>query len=113
MIRIRFYKKVDGSVHLTMKGHAGAGPVGEDLVCAAATMLAYTVAQAVQFHDEQEMLTREPKIDIRDGDAVVIATPTKDGYAAVLHTFWVAQCGAHILACNYPRNVRIEQFLEA
>lgn len=111
MIKVRFYRKVDGSVHMTMKGHAGAGPAGEDLVCAAATTLSYTAAQAVQFLYEQDMLAREPKIEIRDGDAVVIATPTRDSFAEVLHTFWVVQCGAHILACNYPRNVELEQFL--
>ena len=103
MITARFYQKPDnGSIHMTLKGHAQAAPKGEDLVCSAATMLAYTVAQAVQFMHEQGKLRKKPKISIREGSATIIATPTEDGYAEALHTFWVAQCGAHVLACNYP-----------
>lgn len=110
MIFVRFYKKQDnGSIHMTIKGHAGAAPKGEDLVCASATMLAYTAAQAIQFmHEQGGMLKRKPKIDIKEGCATVIATPTEEGYAEVLHTFWVVQCGIHILAHNYPQYVTLE-----
>lgn len=108
MIVARFYKKDDGSIHMTLKGHASAAPKGEDLICASATMLAYTVAQAVQFMFEHDKLRRKPKINIKDGSATVIATPTEDGYAEVLHTFWVAQCGVHLLAHNYPQHVKLE-----
>ena len=109
MIIAKFYqKKRDGSIHMTLQGHAGAAPKGEDLVCASATMLAYTVAQAVKFMFEQGMLKKKPKISIKEGNAAVIATPTEETYAEVLHTFWVAQCGVHVLARNYPQYVRLE-----
>lgn len=109
MIIAKFYqKKRDGSIHMTLQGHAGAAPKGEDLVCASATMLAYTVAQAVQFMFEQGMLKKKPKISIKEGNAAVIATPTEETYAEVLHTFWVAQCGVHVLARNYPQYVKLE-----
>lgn len=109
MITAKFYKKNDGSIHMELKGHSGAAPRGEDLICASATMLAYTVAQAVQFMHEQEgKLKRKPKISIKEGSATVIATPTEDAYAEVLHAFWVAQCGIHVLAHNYPRHVQLE-----
>ena len=109
MIQARFYQKPsNGSIHMTLKGHAGAAPKGEDLVCASATMLAYTVAQAVKFLDEQGMLKKKPKISLKEGSATIIATPTEDGYPPVLHTFWVAQCGIHVLQHNYPQNVQLE-----
>ena len=109
MITVRFYQKPsNGSIHMTIKGHAEAAPKGEDLVCSAATMLAYTVAQAVQFMYENDNLKMEPKIHIKDGEATIIATPKEDAYAEVLHTFWVAQCGVHVLAHNYPQNVKLE-----
>lgn len=109
MITARFYTKPgNGSIHMTLKGHALAAPKGEDLICSAATMLAYTVAQAVQFMHEQGKLKKKPKIHIKDGEATIIATPTEDGYAEALHTFWVAQCGIHVLAHNYPQNVVLE-----
>ena len=109
MIVAKFYQKPDnGTIHMTLKGHAQAAPKGEDLVCSAATMLAYTVAQAVQFLFEQGQLKKKPKILLREGSATIIATPTEEGYAPVLHTFWVAQCGIHVLAHNYPQNVKLE-----
>ena len=109
MITAKFYQKPDnGSIHMTLKGHAQAAPKGEDLVCSAATMLAYTVAQAVKFMHEQGKLKKKPKISIRDGIATIIATPTEEGYAEALHTFWVAQCGIHVLQHNYPQNVKLE-----
>lgn len=109
MITARFYQKTsNGSIHMTLKGHAEAAPAGEDLICSAATMLAYTVAQAVQFLHEQGKLKKKPKIHIKDGEATIIATPTEDAYAEVLLTYWVAQCGVHVLAHNYPQNVKLE-----
>ncbi len=109
MITARFYQKPGkGSIHMVIKGHAETAPKGEDLICASATMLAYTVAQAVQFMYEQGKLKVKPKISLAEGDATIIATPKKDGYAEALHTFWVAQCGIHVLAHNYPQNVELE-----
>ena len=109
MITARFYcKPSQGSIHMKLQGHADSAPKGEDLICASATMMAYTVAQAVQFMYENEQLKKKPKIQIKDGEATIIATPTEDAYAEALHTFWVAQCGAHVLAHNYPQNVKLE-----
>ena len=110
MITARFYQKPsNGSIHMTLKGHAETAPKGEDLICSAATMMAYTVAQAVQFMYENNQLKKEPKIHIKDGEATIIATPTEDAYAEALHTFWVAHCGIHVLAHNYPNNVKLER----
>ena len=109
MITVRFYTKpAKGSIHMTIKGHAETAPKGEDLVCASATMLAYTLAQAVQFMFEQGKLQLKPKISLNEGNATIIATPTEDGYAEALHAFWVVQCGIHVLAHNYPHNVTLE-----
>ena len=109
MITARFYQKPsNGSIHMIIKGHADTAPKGEDLICASATMLAYTVAQAVQFMQESNKLKKKPKIHIKDGEATIIATPKEDAYAETLHTFWVAQCGVHVLAHNYPQNVKLE-----
>lgn len=95
---------------MVLKGHAASAPKGEDLVCAAATMLSYTAAQAVQFLYEEGKLKKKPRISIADGEAVIIATPTEEGYVEALHTFFVVQCGAHVLAHNYPRLMKLEHF---
>ena len=108
MIMAKFNKGGDGSIRMVLKGHARTAPKGEDLICAAATTLAYTAAQAVTFFHQQGKLKRPPKIDIREGSATVIATPTQEGYPQVLHAFWVVQCGIHLLVCNYPEQIRLE-----
>lgn len=109
MITAKFYqRKDDGSIRMTLRGHAGWAEKGKDLVCASATMLAYTAAQAVEFLYEQGKLKRKPKIKIREGSATIIATPAEEGYAETLYAFWVVQCGAHVLAHNYPDNVKLE-----
>ena len=108
MIKIHFWQEKDkGSIHMKVKGHAGTAPKGADLVCASATMLVYTVAQAMMFMYEQGQLEEKPHIKIREGKAIVVAKPKEDYYAEVLHTFWVAQCGAHTLASNYPEAVSL------
>jgi hypothetical protein len=56
---------------------------------------------------EQGQLEEKPRIKIRDGKAVVVAKPKEDFFAEALHTFWVAQCGAHVLASNYPEAVNL------
>ena len=107
MVKISFWQEDDKSIHLKVKGHAKAAPWGEDLICASASMLVYTVAQAMTFMYEQGQLEEKPHIKIREGKAVVVAKPKEDYLAEALHTFWVAQCGAHTLACNYPEAVSL------
>ena len=106
MIKIHFWQDSQrGTVHMKVSGHANAAPKGEDVVCSAATMLVYTVAQALTFMNEQGQLAEKPRISIREGKALVVARPREDYLAEALHTFWVAQCGAHVLAKNYPDHV--------
>ena len=108
MIKIHFWQEKDkGSIHMKVKGHADTAPKGADLICASATMLVYTVGQAMMFMYEQGQLEEKPHIKIREGKAIVVARPKEDFLAETLHAFWVAQCGAHTLACNYPEAVSL------
>ena len=68
-------------------------------------MLVYTVAQAMTFYEQQGYLKEKPKIKIREGKASIHVVPKEEYRAETLHIFWVAQCGAHVLAKNYPENV--------
>ena len=104
MIHTHFFQK-NGTVCMEMQGHAMTAPKGADLVCAAATTLAYTLAQAVQFLYEQGRLEEKPKIQIEDGYAFVSASPNGDSLAETLMVFWVSQVGAYVLEHNYPQAV--------
>lgn len=109
MIYAKFYCKPSaGSVHMTLRGHAGAAPRGQDLICASATTLAYTLAQAVQFLWEQGTLKKKPRLWLHEGEATIIATPREDCFAQVLQTFWTVQCGCYCLARNYPQHITLD-----
>jgi uncharacterized protein YsxB (DUF464 family) len=113
MVRAEFFtNKESGSITLKLSGHAGQAEKGQDIVCAAASILAYTVAQALQFMYEQGELQKKPHIRLAEGDTIIVAKPNPETYAEALHTFFVAQVGYHLLAHNYPKYVSLSSFGE-
>ena len=106
MIHIKFYKS-DDLIHMDMQGHAGTEKKGQDLVCAAATMLTYTLAQAVQFLYENDRLMEKPKIKILDGYAHITVMPRRCSISETLLAFWTVQAGAFVLERNYPQAVSL------
>ena len=114
MVKAEFFtNKESGSITLKLTGHAGAGEKGKDIICASASMLAYTVAQALQFMYEQGDLQKKPHIKLAEGDSIIVAKPKEDSYAEALHTFFVAQVGYHLLSHNYPQYVSLTSFGES
>ena len=98
---IRVTQTDDGkTLALAVKGHAGKGPKGEDIVCAAATMLAYTLAQNVTKF--RLGLKGRPKIQMKEGDIIVRCRP-KDRHRNQLRlVFETIGEGYKLLAYNYP-----------
>ena len=114
MVKAEFFtNKESGSITLKLTGHAGAGEKGKDIICASASMLAYTVAQTLQFMYEQGGLQKKPHIKLEEGDSIIVAKPKEDSYAEALHTFFVAQVGYHLLSDNYPQYVSLTSFGES
>lgn len=96
------------TLSLKLSGHAGAAEIGQDIVCASATMLAYTVAQIVKMMEGNKELTRKPVIKLEKGDIEISCRcKTDKGYAEALHTYFVAQVGYSLLAHNYPQYVAL------
>ena len=114
MVKAEFYtNKESGSITLKLSGHAGQAEKGEDIVCAACSILAYTVAQALQFMYEEGNLQKKPHLKLEEGDTTIVAKPKKESYTEALHTFFVAQVGFHLLAHNYPQYVSLSSFGES
>ena len=111
MVQAEFFtNKASGSITLRLSGHAGQAKKGEDIVCAAASILSYTVAQTIQFMYEQGYLQKKPYLKLEEGNTVIIAKPNPENYEEALHTFFVAQVGYHLLAKNYPQYVTLSSF---
>ena len=105
-------QKMEVSLHV--KGHAGQNSIGKDIICASASVLAYTVAQNVKVAEERGILKYSPKLKLTGGDAIITCR-AKDGgsYTELLHTYLVVQTGYVLLAHNYPQYVAVEMFGEA
>ena len=114
MVKAEFFaNKESGSITLKLTGHAGQAEHGKDIVCSAASILAYTVAQALQFQYEEGGLKKKPHLKLAPGDTVIIAKPKAEHYEETLHTFFVAQVGYCLLAKTYPQYVELSSFGEA
>ena len=112
MIQVRFEK--DGkNIILTVQGHSEQAQMGQDIVCSAASILAYTVAQMVTEMGEDGKLKKKPHIRMESGDSAVTCKPTKQYFGEALHTYTVAQKGYELLAHTYPEYVRLTKFGEA
>lgn len=111
MLKVKFEMSDDQkTLILTLTGHAESANKGEDTVCAAASILAYTVAQEVKEMQEKGKLKKKPNIRLDEGDATITCKPVKNAYLEALHIFKVAQTGYRLLAANFQDNVQLTTF---
>ena len=94
-----------GRLSLRVKGHAGQADIGKDIVCASASILAYTVAQVVSNIESKGGLKKPPTIKLLRGNTVITCHPTDEYRDELAHTFYVAEVGYALLTHNYPQYV--------
>ena len=93
---------------LTVEGHAGQADVGQDVVCAAVSILAFTTAQVLKIMDESGEFANHPTLDLENGDATISCCADDDTtFMNVLQTFFTIAMGYRLLAHNYPQYVEI------
>ena len=92
---------------LTVKGHAYSGEPGHDLVCSAASMLAYTLAVNVAGLSDKGQAT-EPMIKLEPGDTEIACRPRARSKSTVALVFNSVCVGFEILAHDYPENISYE-----
>ncbi len=104
MIKVVYHK---GYNRLTVTGHAYSGEAGHDIVCASASILAYTLAVNVETLVEAEN-AREPTIRLDEGNAEVSCKAIRR-YKDVVKLIFSAICsGFALLANQYPDNISYE-----
>ena len=90
---------------LEVRGHAGNNVPGEDVVCAAASALAFTAVACAQDNSEKYI----PSIAVY-GDTVRIAcSPLKSYVTPCRRMLETVFTGFELLAESYPDNVRTER----
>ena len=108
MITVKIYASGGrGSLHLSLRGHAAAAPKGQDLVCAAATMLTLTAAEGARDLYRHGKLREKPKILLGSGRAEIALAPKAEDYAQAVHLLWSIRCGFSWLEKEYPQYVRM------
>lgn len=114
MVKVSFNREKDSNkISMFVYGHAGQSSMGNDIVCSAASILAYTVAQTIRYIQSQGGLAEEPCIRLDEGDAVITCIPKEEFAGEVLQTYFVAEVGYSLLAHNFPRFVDLKVFGEA
>ena len=92
---------------VTVEGHAGAGPEGHDLVCAAVSALALTLAGNVTYMEAQDAV-RNVITELDEGSAEIQCTANRRYKDSVEQIFRAICVGFELLATKYPRNISYE-----
>lgn len=101
MIQVVYHRNFH---RLTITGHAGAAEPGKDLVCASASILAYTLAANVANMADNGQV-REPIIRNNEGDTEISCNPRHNLKASVTLVFDSVCVGFELLAHDYPEYV--------
>lgn len=104
MIHATYYRKYN---RLTVTGHAGSAEHGHDLVCASASMLAYTLAANVANMTDNGQV-REPIMKLDDGNTEISCNPRHNLKASVTLVFDSVCVGFELLAHDYPEFIKYE-----
>ena len=95
----------DGRVRLRLavSGHAGYAPKGQDIVCAAASILAEALADALE--QQADPPTLRVRCNRQDGLVILTADCAAQQLAQVQGLFDTALAGYRLLAQHYPAHV--------
>ena len=104
MIQATYYRKYN---RLTVTGHAGSAEHGHDLVCASASMLAYTLAANVANMTDNGQV-RDPIMKLDDGNTEISCNPLHNLKASVTLVFDSVCVGFELLAHDYPEFIKYE-----
>lgn len=93
-------------IRFAVNGHAGSAEYGHDLVCAAASILLYAIAQTVDKMTAQGGFTCDPITEADAGDGIIAChCATEESFAEALTAFKTIWAGFELLARDYPQYV--------
>jgi uncharacterized protein YsxB (DUF464 family) len=102
-----FLQQEENRRRLSIKGHANYGPTGEDIVCAAVSMLGQTIAQYAMNLDAEGKVEALDELTCWDGAVRIDAVLTDDGCQQMDTALGVIMTGFELLQRKYPENVQI------
>ena len=93
-------------MELKMSGHAEYAEKGQDIVCSAASILFFTLNEALL--QSEEMLEEKPVITYEDGNGLLSCKPKEEYKGNIARTYWTVLVGIEMLARCYPKNVKLK-----
>ena len=104
MITVRYDRKCH---RVTVSGHAGYAERGEDILCAAASMLLHTLAGAVRGLSERGF-AEDIGVNLHAGAGEVVCTPKAEFGCVVTAVMDSIVLGFGMLAGDYPEYVSFQ-----
>ncbi len=93
------------SLSLNIKGHAEFDDIGKDVICAAATTLAYTFAQIVE--DNTFNMRRQPISELKKGDVYIECMPAGKIRKMIKTSLDTITVGYKLLEYNFPEYLKV------
>lgn len=97
------------NLKLEMKGHAGSGPKGSDLVCCAESMLMQALVQTLEDMKREGMTDVEWTGAASQGYLMVEADPAQGREAEVRMAFRVCVTGLRMIAEKYADYIELRE----
>lgn len=101
MIKVLYHRNLN---RVSIEGHAYSGEKGHDLVCASASILAYTLASFVSNMKNAGQI-KYPTIELNDGQALIVCNAPSKYKNSVMLVFDSICGGFDALAQSYPDNI--------
>lgn len=104
MINVTFNPK---KYQISISGHAGYNMEGNDVVCAAASMLFYTLQRSLQAVKAGMIKPKTLRIKEEPGNSTIKCTPLPQFEANVQVIFFTVLNGFEALMESFPENVKL------
>ena len=103
------YERASGlaPTRLEIKGHALYGEAGQDVLCAALSILMHTAAKTVEEMWDKGWLMEEPTLELSVGQGVVEFVPTPKYWVLATEKMNAVVTGLRLLEAYYPKYVKM------
>ena len=98
------YYRREETLLVKLMGHANSGPFGDELVCAAASILTHTVFRYLNGLKKEEN-AKIVDFNILSGAVELLYTPREEEWEEVAKVVDIICNGFAILAANFPENI--------
>lgn len=105
------FTRNDNEKTLTLKidGHSGYAESGKDIICAAISILTYTLAEHLAVVYERGVIKDKPIVKLEDGSAQIeCKTSDPKAYSYLLGKFMFVMVGYELIKNTYPEYVDLK-----